>query len=169
MRYDGMRKIPEGYSQREREEVEETIKEFEHQFAFVEEFGKGALKVWKRINEKRGHQKGRYLIEKYGIEGADINTVQKIIEAYMDDDPGRTARPEIWREGDKLIIESRGFCPLLESARILKIDMAHTCPYSTRPYFHAMCKAVNPNVRHKNTAWRAQDDEVCQEMFWIEE
>jgi hypothetical protein len=169
MRYEGKRKIPEGFSQREREEIEAMIREFEHQFAFVEEFGESALKVWKRINEERGYKKGEYLKEKYGIEGDDINAVKRLIEAYVDDDPGRTARPEIKLEGDKLVIESKGFCPLIESAKILEIDMSHTCPYSTRPYFLAMCKAVNPNVKHKNTKWRAKVDDVCQEIFWIEE
>jgi len=169
MRYEGKRKIPEGFSQREREEIEAMIREFEHQFAFVEEFGESALKVWKRINEERGYKKGEYLKEKYSIEGDDINAVKRLIEAYVDDDPGRTARPVIKLEGDKLIIESSGFCPLIISAKILDIDMSHTCPYSTRPYFLAMCKAVNPNVKHKNTKWRAKGDEICQEIFWIEE
>jgi hypothetical protein len=169
LRYEGERKIPEGVSRREREEIEATIKEFEHQFAFVEEFGESALKVWKRINEERGIKKGKYLIQKYGIEGDDINAVKKLIEAYVEDDPGRTAKPEIKLEGDKLVIESKGFCPLIESAKILEIDMSQTCPYSTRPYFLAMCKAVNPNVKHKNTKWRAKGDDVCQEIFWIEE
>lgn len=168
MRYNGERKIPEGFSEREKEEIEAMIRELEHQFAFVEEFGENALKTWKRINEERGFKKGKYLIDKYGIKGHDINTVRKLIEAYVDDDPGRTAKPDIRLEDGKLIIESNGFCPLIESAKILGIDMGYTCPYSTRPYFLAICKAVNPNVKHKNTKWRAKGDEVCQEIFWIE-
>ena len=169
MRYEGEKRIPEGFNQREREEIEATIREFEHQFAFVEEFGESALKVWKRINEERGFKKGEYLLDKYGIDGHDIMAVKRLITAYMDDDPGRTARPEIKIEGDKIIIESSGFCPLIESAKILDIDMNLTCPHSTWPYFFAMCKAVNPKVKHKNTKWRAKGDEVCQEIFWIEE
>lgn len=169
MRYNGERKIPEGFNEREKEEIEAMIRELEHQFAFVKEFGENALKIWKRINEERGFKKGKYLMDKYGIKGMDINAVKKLIEAYVDDDPGRTAKPDIRLEGGKLIIESTGFCPLIESAKILGIDMGYTCPYSTRPYFLAMCKAVNPNVKHKNTKWRAKGDEVCQEIFWIEE
>lgn len=169
MRYEGERRIPDGFSEREKREIQETIKEFEHQFAFVDEFGESALSVWKRINEERGREKGLYLKEKYKIEGQDIKAVKKLIEAYLKDDPGRTALPKIWLEDDKLIVESIGFCPLLESAKILGIDMSHTCPYSTRPYFLAICRVVNPNVKHKNTKWRAKGDEVCQELFWIEE
>lgn len=169
MRYEGERKIPEGFSQREREEIEATIREFEHQFAFVEEFGESALKVWKRVNEERGFKKGEYLIEKYNIDGKGIKAVKKLIEAYIDDDPGRTAKPEIKLENDKLIIESSGFCPLIISAKILDIDMSQTCPYSTRPYFLPMCKAVDPKVKHKNTKWRVKGDDICQEIFWIEE
>ena len=169
MRYGGERIIPKGYSEKERKEMEDTIREFEYQFAFVDEFGEEALKVWKRINEERGFKKGKYLIDRYRIEGKDINAVKRLIEAYLDEDPERTARPRITSEGNKLIIESTGFCPLIESARILGIDMDFACPYSTRPYFLAMCKAVNPKVKHKNTKWRAKGDDVCQEIFWIEE
>ncbi len=169
MRYGGEMKIPECYSEKERKAIEEMVREFEHQFAMVEEFGESALKVWKRINEERGYKKGKYLIQKYGIEGEDIKAVKELIEAYIEDEPERTSGPEIRLEGHRLIITSTGFCPLIESAKIMDIDMAYTCPYSTRPYFLAMCRAVNPNVKHKNTRWRAQGDEVCEEIFWIEE
>ena len=169
MRYEGERNFPEGLSKKQTEEIEAMIRELEHQFAFVREYGESALGIWRKINEERGLNKGKYLIQKFGIEGEDLNAVKKLIEAYVDDDPERTARPEIKIEGDKLIIESSGFCPLIISAKILGIDMSHTCPYSTRPYFLAMCRAVNPNVKHKNMKWRAKGDDVCQEIFWIEE
>ncbi|UCE36506.1 MAG: hypothetical protein JSW00_13435 [Thermoplasmata archaeon] len=168
LRYDGESKIPDGYTDKEKEEIETTIREFEHQFAFVEEFGESALTIWKRINEERGFKKGKFLIKKYGIEGDDIQAVKRLIEAYIEDDPGRTAKPDIMIKKGKLIIESNGFCPLIISAKILKIDMKYTCPYSTRPYFLAMCRAVNQKVKHKNTKWRAEGEKVCQEVFWIE-
>ena len=168
MRYDGDLRVPDGFSEKEREEIEDTIREFEHQFAFVDEYGKDALKVWKNANEKRGLTKGRYLIEKYGITRNDLSSVKRLIEAYIDDDPERTAKPEVRLEGDKLILVSSGFCPLIVTAKIINIDMNYTYPYSTQPYFLAMCWAVNPKVNHKNSKWRAKGDEVCQEIFWIE-
>lgn len=169
MRYDSDRKIPDGFTEKEKEEIKDTIKEFEHQFAFVEKFGEEALEVWKRINEERGLKKGKYLVEKYDIKGNDLKAVKELIEAYLNEDPERTARPKIELEKDKLIVESVGFCPLIISAKMLDIDMDHTCPYSTRPYFLAMCRAVNPKVMHRNTKWRAKGDSVCEEEFWIEE
>lgn len=169
MRYSGESKIPEGLTEKEEKDLEETLREFEHEFAFFEKFGEKALLIWKELNERRGYKKGEYLREKYKIEGSGINAVARLIESYMDDDPERTARPDIEVQGDRLIVESTGFCPLLESAKILDIDMKYTCPYSTRPYFLAMCRAVNPNVKHRNTKWRAKGDKVCQEIFWIEE
>lgn len=169
LRYSCEREIPEGYTEKERKEIEDTIGEFEYQTAFFEEFGEKALKVWKRINEERGYKKGEFLKEKYGIEGDDLGAVKRLIEAYLDEDHERTSRPKIRLEGDKLVIESSGFCPLLESAKLMDMDVDHTCPYSTRPYYLAMCRAVSPKVRHKNTKWRAKGDESCQEIFWIEE
>jgi hypothetical protein len=168
LRYDGDLRVPAGFSEKERVEIEDTIREFEHQFAFVDEYGKGALKVWMNVNEKRGLEKGRYLKEKYGIIGSDLSSVKRLIEAYVDDDPERTAKPNVRLEGDRLILESSGFCPLIVTAKIINIDMSFTCPYSTQPYFLAMCRAVNPKVNHKNSKWRAKGDEVCQEIFWIE-
>jgi hypothetical protein len=168
LRYDGDLRIPDGFSKKEREEIEDTIREFEHQFAFFDEYGEDALKIWKKVNENRGLKKGRYLIKKYRITGSDLSSVKRLIEAYLDDDPERTAKPEIKLEGDRLILESYGFCPLIVTAKIINIDMDFTCPYSTRPYFLAMCRAVNPKVNHKNSKWRAKGDEVCQEIFWIE-
>ena len=168
MRYGGEKKIPDTFSEQERKDIEEIIRELEHQFAMVEEFGEDALKVWRRINEERGYNKGKCLKEKYGIEDKDIEAVKKLIEAYLGDEPERTSKPEIRLEGEELIITSRGFCPLIESVKILDIDMFKTCPYSTRPYFLAMCRAVNPNVKHRNAKWRTKGDEVCQEIFWIE-
>jgi hypothetical protein len=168
MRYEGDWEIPKKYNEQQKKEIEDTIKECEHQFAMVDEFGEKALSIWKNINEKRGHAKGRYLMEKYDIRGTDIRSVEKLVLAYLDDDPGRTARPRVWLEDEKLMVESDGFCPLIETAKILRLDMSYTCPYSTRPYFLAMCRAVNPKVKHKNTKWRAFGDEVCREIFWIE-
>jgi hypothetical protein len=168
MRYEGDWEIPNGCSESQRKEIEEMIKEFEHQFAMVDEFGTKALLVWKKINMERGYAKGRYLIEKYGIKGTDLKAVEELVNAYLDDDPDRTAKPKVWVVDEKLFVESKGFCPLIETAKILRLDMSYTCPYSTRPYFHAMCRAVNPKVMHRNTKWRAEGDEVCQEIFWIE-
>ncbi|UCF07605.1 MAG: hypothetical protein JSW28_08145 [Thermoplasmata archaeon] len=168
MRYEGDAAIPEGFTEDERRDIEETLREFTHQFAMVEQFGDEALLVWKRLNEERGYRKGKYLIDKYEIEGTDIHTVKMLIQAYFDDDPKRTARPDIDIEDDKIIISSSGFCPLIETAKILKLDMSYMCPYSTRPYFLSMCRAVNPKVRHKTTKWRALGDDICREIFWIE-
>ncbi|UCE74727.1 MAG: hypothetical protein JSV56_03230 [Methanomassiliicoccales archaeon] len=169
MRYNGEKSVPEGFTEKEKEEIEATVRELEHQLAFFEEFGENAFLVWKRLNEKRGFKKGKYLIKKYKIEGDDITAVKRLIKAYVDDDPKRTARPDIRIEDDKLIVESTGFCPLIESAKILKIDMKYTCPYSTRPYFLALCRAVNPSVKYKNLKWRLKGDKICREIFWIEE
>jgi hypothetical protein len=169
LRYDGDKKIPEGFTPKEKEEIEETIKEFEHQFAFVGRFGADALDVWKKINEERGFKKGKFLVKKYGIKGNDLEAVKKLIEAYLKEDPERTAQPTIELKGNELTIESQGFCPILISAKMLNINMDNTCPFSTRPYFLAMCRAVNPKIQHKNTKWRAKGDDVCKESFWIEE
>jgi hypothetical protein len=108
LRYDGDLRIPDGFSKKEREEIEDTIREFEHQFAFFDEYGEDALKIWKKVNENRGLKKGRYLIKKYRITGSDLSSVKRLIEAYLDDDPERTAKPEIKLEGDRLILESYG-------------------------------------------------------------
>jgi hypothetical protein len=58
VRYNGDLRIPDGFSQKERKEIEDTIREFEHQFAFVDKYGEDALKIWKKVNEKRGSKKG---------------------------------------------------------------------------------------------------------------
>jgi hypothetical protein len=169
IRYEGESCIPNKFNQKEKEEIQSTIREFEYQEAFSKEFGKKSLNIIKEINEKRGMQKGKYLIKKYDIKGKDILAVKELMQAYFDEDPSRSAKPEIILREDKLIIESNGFCPILESIKIMGIDKHHTCPYSTRPYIHAMLRAANKNVHHKNTKWRALGDKICQEIFWIEE
>ena len=168
MRYSGNWNVPETFTEQQKREIEETIREFEHQFAMVEEFGDDALLVWKKVNEERGYNKGKYLIEKHGIKGDDIRAVKQLVETYFDEDPDRTARPKITLEEDTLTVTSFGFCPVMETVKILDLDAEHTCPFSTRPYFLAMCRAVNPGIKHKNTKWRTKGDEICQEMFWIE-
>jgi len=168
MRYGSQWSIPETFTEKQRQEILETIKEFEHQFAMVEEFGEEALLVWKKINEERGYKKGKYLVEKHGITGNGLDAVRQLIEAYLDEDAERTARPEISLEGDILTITSSNFCPIIETAKIMNLNMAHTCPFSTRPYFLAMCRAVNPGIKHKNAKWRTKGDRTCQEIFWIE-
>ena len=168
MRYGSDWHIPETFTEQQRQEIEETIREFEHQFAMVEEFGEDALLVWRKINEERGYKKGKYLVQRYGITGNDMEAVGQLIKTYLDEDPDRTARPNITLEGDTLTITSSGFCPMIETANIMNINMVHTCPFSTRPYFLAMCRAVNPCIKHKNTKWRTKGDKTCQEIFWIE-
>ena len=169
MRYQGESRISKEFNKKEKEEIECAIRDFEYQEAFTKKFGKESLNVIKEINEKRGMQKGIYLIKKYSIEGKDILAVKELMQVYFDEDPERTARPKIKLKDKTLIIESNGFCPNLESAKILGMNKNHTCPYTTRPYVHAMLRAVNPNVHHKTTQWRAQGDEICQEIFWIED
>jgi hypothetical protein len=100
LRYDGDLRVPAGFSEKEREEIKDTVREIEHQFAFVDVYGEGALEVWKKVSEERGLKKGRYLIEKYGITGSDLSSVKRLIEAYVYDDPERTTKPDIRLEGD---------------------------------------------------------------------
>ena len=57
MRYGSDWNIPERFTEQQRQEIEETIREFEHQFAMVENFGEDALLVWRKINEERGYKK----------------------------------------------------------------------------------------------------------------
>jgi hypothetical protein len=168
MRYGSNWSIPDSFTDKQKREIEETIKEFEHQFAMVEKFGEDTLLVWKKINEERGYNMGKYLMGKYEITGSDMEAVKQLIEAYLHEDPERTAQPEISLEGDVLTITSSGFCPIIETANIMDINMAHTCPFSTRPYFLAMCRALNPGIKHKNAKWRTKGDTTCQEIFWIE-
>ena len=88
---------------------------------------------------------------------------------YLPGEPRENCHAGVVRiEEDKLVISSHDFCPLIESAKILNIDMTYTYPFSTHPYFHAVLRELNPKVEYKNTKWRAADDTACQEIFWIE-
>ncbi len=78
--------------------------------------------------------------------------------------------PVVDRQGDRLVIHSRNFCPTLEACRILGLDTREICRQLNEEPTQALLQQLNPNLRfRRNYNCLRPYQPYCEEMIVLPE
>ena len=132
--------------------------------AYYSRFGEDAFQVAKEYSAQLGKMMGENIKSSLNITGTDANAVAAVLNAFL----MQFAMPAICKvEGNKVIAETEGFCPVMEVVKMLnapwdKIDVCYSWPA-----FGAMALAVNPNAKIEVVEARHRGDKSCKHVFTV--
>ena len=130
-------------TEKEMENVEQQMATIGYMLANYEKFGEDALKVANKYFYELGKSMGQSVKEKMGIKGSGPNAVAAVMSAILEK---VGTKPTIKIEGDKVIIENAGFCPVMEAVRIMNAPWELVCRNYSWRWFEGIAAGVNPNV-----------------------
>jgi len=118
--------------------------------ANYERFGEDALKVASDYFYGLGKFMGRSIKERMGIVESDANAVARVMNAILEEVIGIErveGAPEPMRvEGDRVVGENAGFCPIMEAVKILNAPWDIVCRNYSWRWFEGLAAGVNPDV-----------------------
>jgi hypothetical protein len=132
--------------------------------AYYSRFGEDALQVAKGYFTQLGKIQGENSKNSLKITRTDANAVAAVLNACLK----RIEMPAICKvEGNKVIAETDGFCPIMEAVKMLNAPWDKIDNYCSWPAFGAMARAVNPNVKIDVVSARHKGDKTCKHVFTI--
>ena len=153
-----------------RDRAEEKMKFVEPQMATIgymlanyEKFGEDALKVASKYFYELGRSIGRSVKEKMGITESDANAVATVMNAVLEQAAGIKGAVRV--EGDKVIAENTGFCPMMEAVRIMNAPWEIICRNYSWRWFEGIAAGVNPNVTMNVPESRIWGEDRCYHVI----
>lgn len=133
--------------------------------AYYTRFGDDALKVAEDYFAQAGRMAGANIKSSLNISGSDAQAVSAVLDAFLLDVGGIKGASKI--EGNKVIIENDGFCPVMETVKALdapwdKIDHCYGWPF-----IEGIAAGVNPDVTMEVTQTRHRGDKSCKHVFIV--
>ena len=110
------------------------------------------------LGKKIGHE----LMTKLNLKGDDLDTLAAVVNAFMSEVKAETTAKV---EGNKVVYRNRSFCPIMISARSFNQPWLWLDENAAWPMMEGLASAVNPNIKHKVPAARANGDLVCQHVW----
>ncbi len=111
-----------------------------------------------------GQKVGRQLMAKLKLEGNDLATLARLVNAYMSEVKAETTAQV---EGNKVVYYNRSFCPIMVSARSFNQPWLWLDENAAWPFMEGLASAVNPDVKHQVPRVRAKGDTVCRHEWEI--
>jgi hypothetical protein len=132
--------------------------------AYYRRFGESALQVAKEFFTQLGKMMGENSKSALKTTGTDAKSVAAVLNASL----MQIAMPAICKvEGNKVIAETDGFCPIMEAVKMLKAPWDKIDTYCSWPAFGAIALSVNPNAKMEIVTTRHKGDKTCKHVFTI--
>jgi hypothetical protein len=132
--------------------------------AYYKKFGEDGLQVAKEFFTQFGMIEGENIKKSLKIKKTDANAVAAVLNASLKP----LAMSAICKvEGNKVIAETDGFCPIMEAVKMLNAPWDKIDVYCSWPAFGAMGRAVNPNAKIDVVKARHKGDKTCKHVFTI--
>jgi len=132
--------------------------------AYYKKFGEDAFQVAKEYFAQFGKMQGENSKKSLKITRTDANAVAAVLNACL----MQIEMPGICKvEGNKVIAETDGFCPIMEAVKILNAPWDKIDVYCSWPAFGEMARAVNPNAKIDVVEARHKGDKSCKHVFTI--
>ncbi len=114
-----------------------------YMLANYKKFGDDALKLAQKYFYELGMSTGQSIKQKMNIMETDASAVAMVMNVALEQAGGfRGTRVE----GNKVVGENTGFCPMMEAARILDAPWEIVCKNYSWRWFEGLAAAVNPHV-----------------------
>ena len=131
-------------SEEQMRRVEPTMATIGYILANYKRFGDDALKVSSNYFYELGKSMGQSAKKKMGITQSDAQAVATVMSAMLGQDAGMKSSVRV--EGNKMILETAGFCPNMEAVRMMKAPWETVCRNYSWRVFEGLAAGVNPNV-----------------------
>jgi len=124
--------------------VEPQMVTIGYMLANYKRFGDDALKVASEYFYELGKSMGQSVKQKIGITKSDAKAVAAVMNAVLEQAAGIKGAMRV--EGNKVMGENVGFCPMMEAVRIMKAPWEIVCRNYSWRWFEGLAAGVNPNV-----------------------
>jgi hypothetical protein len=132
--------------------------------ANYEKFGDEALKVAQKYFYALGKSNGQSIKQQMSITKTDAAAVATVMNVALEQTGGfRGTRVE----GNKVIGENTGFCPIMEAVRILNAPWKIVCKNYSWRLFEGLAAAVNPNVSMEVPESRIEGNNRCFHIITV--
>jgi len=125
--------------------VEPQMATIGYMLANYEKFGDFALKVASDYFYEFGKYMGQSVKEKMGIIKSDAEAVAAVMNAILEQAAG--IKDALKVDGNKVMGENVGFCPMMEAVRIMKAPWEAVCRNYSWRWFEGLASGVNPDVK----------------------
>jgi len=132
--------------------------------ANYKKFGDEALKVASDYFYNVGKSTGKSAKQKMGITGSDAHALAAVLNALL---PAYGTEGTVKVEGNKVIIDAAGFCPMMEAVKILNAPWETVCRNCSWRIMEGAEAAVNPNIKREMLEYRARGDKRCIEVVTV--
>ncbi|UCE29175.1 MAG: hypothetical protein JSV85_00045 [Candidatus Bathyarchaeota archaeon] len=135
-----------------------------YMLANYEEFGDDALEVAQEYFYELGKSTGQRIKQEMGITKTDASAVAIVMNVALEQIGGvRGTRVE----GDKVVGENTGFCPMMEAVKILNGPWEIVCKNYSWRWFEGLASSVNPNITMEVPESRIWGKERCFHVITI--
>jgi hypothetical protein len=132
--------------------------------AYYSKFGEDALQVAKEYFTQFGKMLGENAKKSLKLTKTDANAVAAVLNECLK----QFEMHGICKvEGNKIIAETKGFCPIMEAVKMLNAPWDKIDVYCSWPAFGEMARAVNPNAEIDVVEARHKGDKSCKHVFTI--
>jgi len=124
--------------------VEPQMATIGYMLANYKRFGDDALKVASDYFYELGKSIGQSVKQKMGITKSDAKAVAAVMNAVLEQSAGVKGAMRV--EGNKVIGENVGFCPIMEAVRIMEAPWETVCRNYSWRWFSGLAAGVNPKA-----------------------
>ena len=109
-----------------------------------------------------GREMGQSLFEKQGIRERNLNALAAILNEFQRMVQGE---PNARVEGKTIVMQCRGFCPIMRAALTLNIPWQWLDEYYVLPMFRGMSSLVDPDLKVNLLFAKSRGDPQCLYHF----
>jgi len=132
--------------------------------AYYQRYGEDAFQVAKGFSTQLGKMMGDNAKKALNITGTDAQAIAAVANAALSQ-LGMTGVCRV--EGNKVIAETDGFCPIMEAVKMLNAPWNKIDEVCAWPAFGALGASVNPNVKIDIVTARHRGDKSCKHVFTV--
>ena len=135
-----------------------------YMIANYETFGDDALTAAQKYFYALGKSDGQRIKRQMGITKTDAAAVAMVMNVALEQSGGFKGTRV---EGNKVIGENTGFCPIMEAVRILNAPWKIVCENYSWRWFEGLAAAVNPNVSMEVPESRIEGHNRCFHIITV--
>ena len=147
--------------------VQTNIQTIGYLLANYKKFGNDALTVAKDYCYNMGKLNGQRIKQMMGITGSDVNAIAAVWKVVLEQNFGIKAKEGLRVEGNKVIGENKGFCPMMVAVDITKAPWETMCSSLSWPMMAGMAAAVNPNAKMEVPESRCWGNNRCLHVVTV--
>ena len=123
---------------------------------------KDDIKAAKERAYQLGREMGESLFQRLGFKERSLEALSSVMNEFQKMVQGE---PNARVEGKAIVMQCKGFCPIMRAAITLSIPWQWLDEYYVLPMFDGMASLVDPNLKVKLLSAKSRGDALCLYRF----